>query len=332
MGDSLYQCFLRGVLKKEGSEVLVGDQVVVDSLDEANLAGRVVQVLERHSQLSRPKIANITDALVVASISNPAFDFVQTDRYLTHIQLAGIQPCLCISKADLAASREDIAAIRAVYEPLGIPVFSTSIFTPETVSGVFSHLEGKTVVLAGPSGAGKSSLLNAIQPDLNLRVQETSEKLQRGQHTTRHVTLIELCTKTYVADTPGFSYLKFDTVMPKTLESVFPEFVPYRTHCRFQDCLHLDEEACAVKADLETLAESRYESYVLFQAEAQEGVEVAQNTSNKQEYGYKTLKRGKQKQVQILKLHEKQREASRRTKKQQIQDWTSEDGTLEDDD
>lgn len=329
VNNTHYQCVLKGLLKKEGTEVLAGDRVVVDNLDEVNGSGRVVQVLERVNQLTRPKVANVTRAMIVASIQNPALEPTQLDRYLIHVQLAGIAPVIAISKVDLADTPAQVEAVSALYEPLGVPVYSTSIRDPGSVQHLFEALRGEIVVLAGQSGVGKSSLLNAYHPGLQLAVGEVSERVRRGQHTTRQVSLIEADAQTLVADTPGFSYLKFDTVPPAAIERVFPEFAPYRDQCRFDNCLHLEESDCAVKANLDKIAPSRYASYRVFQTEARAYVETVQTTSQKQEYGYKTLKKGKEKDIQILKLPEKQRQASRRTLKQEIPEWLDDHDTLE---
>ncbi len=318
------------MIKKEGRDVLVGDRVEVDSLDETNATGRVVQVLERQNQLSRPKIANITLAVVVASIDSPPLDLQQLDRYVTHVHAAGVRPVICISKLDLLTDADKLKTVREIYEPLDIPVYFTSIKDDTSVRHLFRAIHGETVVLAGQSGVGKSSLLNALLPELDLAVGEVSDKLQRGTHTTRHVSLIAFEGHTYIADTPGFSYLKFDTIDPHDLEAIFQDFAPYRDQCRFPDCLHLDEVDCAVQANLRYISPSRYESYRVFQEEARAYVDMVQTTSQKEEYGYKTLKKGKKQDLQILKLPEKQRATSRRTQRQQILDWSSEeDDTLE---
>lgn len=323
-----FQCVLKGMIKKSGADVLVGDRVLLDNLDAANMTGRIIQTRPRENVLLRPKIANVTRALMVCSIDNPPWSFEQVDRYLTQIQMAGIAPALCISKVDLAKSAADLAAIRDLYESLGVSTATTSIKTPESIQALFRQMQGQTVVLAGPSGVGKSSLLNALKPDLALAVKAISDKAKRGQHTTRHVALIRLDENTYVADTPGFSLLKFDTVLPQDVERVFPDFAPYRGQCRFDNCLHQDEADCAVKANLQYIAPSRYASYLAFLEEAKAHEAHQQASSQKQEYGYKTLKKGKKEDVQILKLQEKHRETSRRTRKQEIPDWLPEDEAL----
>ncbi len=310
--------------------MLVGDRVEMDNVDDVNQTGRIVQVCERDNYLTRPKVANVTRALVVYSAKSPDLDFQQLDRYLTQVLIAGIDPMICISKADLVEDDTVLSQAKALYEILGVPVFTASAPQKTGVAAIRAAIAGEVVILAGPSGVGKSSLINAIRPDLNLAVQEVSERAQRGQHTTRQVSLIELDESTLIADSPGFSYLKFDTVLPQEIEAVFVEFAPYRQDCRFDNCLHLDEADCAVKANLEYIAASRYESYMVFQEEAKSYVEVVQTTSQKQEYGFKSLKKGKEKELYILKLPERQRAASRRTLKQQIPDWSAEeDDTLE---
>jgi ribosome biogenesis GTPase / thiamine phosphate phosphatase len=325
VGTDEYQCFLKGILKKEGIDILAGDTVLLDNLDTQNLSGRIVQVLERQTQLSRPKVANITKALIIASIKSPLLSLEQLDRYLTHIQLANVTPMICISKIDLAESPAEILKIRNIYEALGVSVFTTSIRDSSSIGTLFETLKGEIVVFAGPSGVGKSSLLNAYLPGIRLQVGAVSEKIERGQHTTRHVSLIAMDEQTYIADTPGFSFLKFNTVSPVELAQVFPDFTPYQEDCHFDNCLHLQEEGCAVLANRDKIAPTRYQSYMAFQEEAKgyEGTLLA--AAQKKESGYKTLQKSNKGSIRILKLNEKQREGSRRTKKQQIADWSEED-------
>jgi ribosome biogenesis GTPase len=323
----LYECFLRGLLKKEGQEIWVGDEVLLDSVDPTNQTARVHSVIPRSSQLSRPKIANITQVLIVHPLKQPEFSFNQLDRYLTHVLLAGLQPTLCVSKSDLA-TREDqglIEAITSLYQgQLGMPVFFTSIHRDEQwVTDLKALLKGNTSVLAGVSGAGKSSLLNTLSPDLSLRVQEVSEKIERGQHTTRHVELLSVSEDAYVADTPGFSHLKFTDVLPQTLRTAFPDFLDASSQCEFDDCLHQsgsEEAACGVLSAAEAgkITASRYQSYLEILQEALLCKQAQQSSTQKEEYGSKTLNKKGKKDLQILRLKEKQRESSRRVSRQAL--------------
>jgi ribosome biogenesis GTPase len=316
---TVYQCSVKGLLKKEGTDILVGDMVTLDNLDPVILSARITQVQPRQLSLSRPKIANIDCVVIVHPLTDPPFSPTQLDRFLTHTLLAGLTPVLCVSKCDLPPDEWTLEAIEALYgEKLGIAVQPTSVHRPETCQALLDAITDKVSVLAGLSGAGKSSLLNCLNPVLQLKVQEVSEKIARGQHTTRHVELLEMAPNTYLADTPGFSNLKFNTVMPEAVEQAFPEFAPYRDQCEFDDCLHRDEPGCAVRAHLGDIPESRYASYLEFLAEAQEYRQLVKNTSQKTEYGVKTLNKKGKENLQIVKLKEKAREASRRTHKQAL--------------
>jgi ribosome biogenesis GTPase len=318
----LYECKLRGLIKKEGAEVLVGDMVELDTVDPANRTARIYGVLERRNAISRPKMANVDQVFIVYSMRDPDFDPLQMDRYLTHIELAGITPLLIISKSDLADSEAAKDAIRQLYaERLGLRVLFSSVHDADSLEPVRELTKDKMTVLAGPSGAGKSSLLNALNPELQLRVGEVSDKIGRGQHTTRHVELLALTSQerdTLIADTPGFSNLRFNYVMPAQIEAIYRDFAPYRAGCAFSDCLHIDEEGCAVRDHLDEIPESRYRSYLSLVGEARLYKEETQSSSQKQEYGYKQVSTKGRDAVRILRLKEKNRDLSRRAMKQQV--------------
>ena len=187
----LYECMRRAVIKKEGTEILVGDYVSLDSVDMSRKTARIAKVLPRKKLITRPKMANVDQALVVYSLRSPDFGYAQTNRYLTHVELAGVTPILCISKSDLTQNETDCAQITETYTTrLGYRVFFTSVHQTDSLQALREQLRNQITVLAGPSGSGKSSLLNALNPNLKLRVGEMSEKIGRGQHTTRHVELM----------------------------------------------------------------------------------------------------------------------------------------------
>lgn len=318
----LYECALRGLIKKEGVEPLVGDFVELDSIQLQSRNARINRVLPRKNSISRPKLANVDQVFVVYSLTEPDFDPNQMDRYLTHVELAGLSPIICISKSDLAQSPDELAQIRMLYaERLGYPVVFTSVRNSESLNPIREMAQGKISVLAGPSGCGKSSLLNALNPDLKLRVGEVSEKITRGQHTTRHVELLSLfddAPDTLLADTPGFSNLKFNYVLPTRIQEIYRDFADLRAQCAFSDCLHVDEENCAVLANTEVRNSSRYQSYLDLMAEARLYKEESSATSQKEEFGYKQLDRKGKDALRILRLKEKNRDDSRRKTRQQV--------------
>ena len=172
---------------------------------------------------------------------------------------------------------------------------------------------GKTSVLCGASGVGKSSLINAVNPSVHLRTKKVSEKTLRGTHTTRHCEIIPLDKNTGIVDTPGFSNLKFDFLMPNEVDLLFDEISKYKKLCKFQDCLHLSESGCAVKENSDKIDETRYRSYAEFVKEAMEYKEkvkyrgIKTETSHKQHHN-KTA----------VKISSRKRQSARNTQKQNI--------------
>ena len=174
-------------------------------------------------------------------------------------------------------------------------------------------LSGKTSVLCGSSGVGKSSLINAVCPNLNLRTKEISEKTQRGTHTTRHCEIISIDENSRIVDTPGFSNLKFDFLMPNEVDLLFPEIAQYKSECKYQDCLHISETGCCVKEHLNEIDETRYLSYIEFVAEAKEYKERVKYQGIKTESTHKL-----QHNKTAVKISSRKRESARNTLKQNI--------------
>ena len=320
-----YECLLKGLLKKAGDTVLVGDWVQLDSIDEVMGSARIVQIEARRSELSRPKIANVDQVMVIVPWQQPAFDSRQLSRLLTHIHLAKLPVHIVISKADLPGAVPDYTTLDEAletYQSLGYSCVASSIHKPNSLPAVFALLEGKTTVLAGVSGAGKSSLMNALQPGLQLRVGDVSGKLERGQHTTRHVELLALKAPntagtrsekpTYLADSPGFSHLKLETIRPIDVRNTFPEFKD--AACGFADCLHRDEQDCSVLPNLaQYIRPDRYDAYQELLTEAEATYREEQALSVKQDSARKTVGNSER-----VRLHGRHREASRRQSKQQL--------------
>lgn len=273
------QCRARGIFKKKGLSPLVGDKVVYSVAETGE--GTVDELLPRSSELVRPPVANIELAVLVFSVTEPALNLQLLDKFLAHIEHAGIEAMLCLSKSDLAeeAEPEETAAARAaladverIYAPIGYDIVVTSSRKGAGTDALLERLRGRLSVFAGQSGVGKSSLLNAIVPGLTLETNAISSRLGRGKHTTRHCELIAIGDGGYVADTPGFSQLDFQELGIEELGYCFRELRALLPDCKFRGCTHVHEPGCAVIAALEAgeVAQSRYDNYVQFLGEMKE--------------------------------------------------------------
>ena len=176
----------------------------------------------------------------------------------------GAEVCIIINKMDLKT--EDTAQLASAYEKAGFTVYTVSAAKGEVTDKIKRDMSGKISVFAGSSGVGKSSLLNCLFPNINQKTGNISEKIGRGKHTTREVSLIKLPEGGYIADTPGFSELEIaeiTDVEKEDLWELFPEIEKYSGNCNFRDCRHISEPGCGVKQAVEegNIALSRYESY-----------------------------------------------------------------------
>jgi ribosome biogenesis GTPase len=271
--EETVQCRARGIFKKRGESPLVGDRVRY-SLTE-NGEGTVEELLPRTSELIRPPVANVDLAILVFSVSEPNLNLQLLDKFLVHIEHAGIPALLCLSKQDLEDEGEETEEAKAaaesvnrIYGALGYEVFGTSSRKGDGVEQLRDRLRGHLAVFAGQSGVGKSSLLNAIVPGLDLETNEISSRLGRGKHTTRHVELINIGGG-LVADTPGFSQLDFYELGVQDLGFCFVEMRELSPNCKFRGCTHIHEPGCAVISAVEegNVAKSRYDHYLLFMEE-----------------------------------------------------------------
>lgn len=264
-GEKQIQCRGRGVFRNKGITPLVGDHVEYEV--EGNNDGTITAIDPRKNELVRPPIANIDQAILVFSTTEPAFNSLLLDRFLVVLESFHIHPIICLTKTDLLSIEEkgNIASYEQDYKNIGYTILETYKEDPELLSKMAPLLQGKTTVLAGQSGVGKSTLLNSIMPALGLKTGIISEALGRGKHTTRHVELIEIAGG-LIADTPGFSSFDFDEIEKEELTRCFPELDELSERCKFRGCLHLKEPKCAVKEAYESgsIKSYRYEHYLQF--------------------------------------------------------------------
>ena len=252
-------CRARGNMRRTGMSPQVG--AIVDISVEKG-KGMVEKIHPRRNCFVRPAVANLDLLVVFAANVNPVTEPFLIDRVAAIAGDQEVPVCICVNKCDMDPA-EDLAAI---YRKAGYTVIQTSAETGLGVEELRQELRGKFCAFTGNSGVGKSSILNKLDPDLNLPVGEVSEKLGRGRHTTRHVQLYAI-GDALIADTPGFS--SFDTdqmevILKENLQYAFPEFGKYIGTCQFRDCSHRKEPGCAVTQALAAgdIGKSRYDSYL----------------------------------------------------------------------
>lgn len=327
-----YACRLRARMKKEKVHVAIGDRVTLEEVDDVHRSAWIVDVEPRFNLLPRPTLANVDQVVIVMAADAPAFSPQTLDRFLVLAAQSGIDAVVCINKRD-RVSVERLHEMVAPYEGAGYPVVTTTAKGRE-VSELWRVLENRVSVLAGPSGVGKSSLLNALQPGLELKANEVSEKLGRGRHTTTFASLYVLQGpdgEALVGDTPGYSHMDFGALPPTELGWLFPEMKPHIPHCRFPDCLHREEPDCAVKTHA-AMPPERYASYLRFLEEVLATEKRLSDTSIKVEETVKRKSAGGGVEKKLVKLGVVARTDSRRVAKQKLAGISVEDFDAESED
>ena len=265
----LYECRARGLFRKNGMVPLVGDWVEIE--ETGSQTGYVTRILARKNSLTRPPLANLDQLFLVISILDPKPNLLVLDQLIAIAEYKKIEPVLVITKTDLG----DWETLAGLYRKAGFQVFCTGWEQDSDLKPLQQAMQGKISAFCGNSGVGKSSLLNRIDQRLDLSTAQTSRKLGRGRHTTRHVQLYPVEGGGYIADTPGFSSMdleRYETILKDQLQYCFREFDPYLDQCRFTGCSHTKEKGCAV---LEAVAKgeisvSRHESYCRLYEEAKQ--------------------------------------------------------------
>ncbi len=263
VGDGLYDCRARGLFRKQNITPLVGDKVEIDEIEDNT--GYIISIKDRSSELLRPPVANVDQAVIVFAIKNPMPNLWLLDRFLILAKHEGLDIVICINKSDLV-QEDELKHFTDIYSNAGYNIIFTSCISRKGVNELAEALKNKITVFSGPSGVGKSTLLNKLQPNLQLKTGEISKKTYRGKHTTRHTEIIELDIGGWVVDTPGFSSLDINFIEEEDLGDCFNEIHELNSLCKFRGCRHHKEPNCAVKEAVENgeISESRYKNYLAF--------------------------------------------------------------------
>ncbi|MDW5299056.1 MAG: ribosome small subunit-dependent GTPase A [Sedimentibacter sp.] len=263
IGNEIIECRARGLFRLKNIKPLVGDRVLIRLTEEDEHSGYIEEINERYNEIKRPPVANVEQLLIFFAVTNPEPSFLLLDKLLIAAEVNNLKPVICFNKSDLADENRK-NEINDIFKNTDYKIIFTSKNDPRSIEILKDVLKDKLSVFSGPSGVGKSSVMNAVQPDFQLKTGEISDKLKRGKHTTRHAEIYKLSFGGYVVDTPGFSSFELEGINEYELKEYYPEIKKLDSSCRFDDCLHYKEPDCGVKKAVETglISETRYLNYV----------------------------------------------------------------------
>lgn len=271
-------CRIRGKMRLNKAEVTnpiaVGDYVLFD--ENQDKTGSISEVEERKNYIPRKAthgrrgeqilVANIDMAWVVQSIAQPDLNTGFIDRFLVACEAYQIPVGVLINKVDLVSDENTsrLAAVKEMYQSIDYEVITTSIEDSDSLENLKSKLQEKTSVFIGPSGVGKSSLINAIEPDIELAVGSVSDHSGKGKHTTTAASILPLSFGGQIVDTPGIREFGLVNIKPAELSLFYPEMEEPRENCKFYNCTHFHEPSCGVVEAYEQgdIHPERYNSYL----------------------------------------------------------------------
>lgn len=276
----IWQARLKGKFKIKGlktsNPLAVGDRVTMDIENENENTAIITHIEDRENYIARASVhktsqahllaANLDQAVLIVTLDFPRTSLGFIDRFLVSAESFRIPVVIVFNKQDIfdEEGREQHQPIMDMYAELGYGTLRTSALTGEGMDELRACLKGKVSLVSGHSGVGKSTLVNTIAPDLDLRTSEVSTFANKGVHTTTFAEMFELEPGTFIIDTPGIKELGLIDMEPAEISHYFPEMRELLNECRYHNCLHLNEPACAVRDAVEegTIAMSRYHSYL----------------------------------------------------------------------
>ena len=279
--NKFYNCRIKGKFRMKGikstNPIAVGDVVDFDldeTVDEVN--GIITNIHDRKNYIVRKSVnlskqthiiaSNIDIGFLIVTINNPITTTSFIDRFLVTAKAYGIEAILIFNKIDTFddATLDEQLYLQHTYEQIGYKCLRVSATDNKGISELMDLMKGKVSMFSGHSGVGKSTLVNAIEPTLNLKTKEISNTHSQGQHTTTFAEMFDLANDIRIIDTPGIRGFGMVDMEPQEISDYFPEFFALKGDCKFNNCLHKEEPHCAVKnaLDEDKIAWSRYQSYL----------------------------------------------------------------------
>ena len=259
----IYSCNARGKFKADETSPVAGDIVEIEITDEEKCAGIIEKIVERKNYIKRPKMANLSQIILVLSMKLPKPDLLLLDKQLVYAEYMKIKPIICLNKIDLE-DEEKINQIYNLYKNIGYEVIKTNAKCGTGIEEIKQKLKNNVTAFSGNSGVGKSTLINSLLGKTIAQEGNISNKNKRGKNTTTQVVLYKIDENSYIADTPGFSTFDINEIYKKELAYYFIEFRKYIKNCEYADCSHIKEEKCGIKEAVKQgkISKERYENFL----------------------------------------------------------------------